>query len=49
MLIIIYDKMNKLILHIPHLSTNIPFLDGYVDDENKIVNFLSIRIVFKLL
>jgi N-formylglutamate deformylase len=30
--------MKKLILHIPHSSTNIPFLDGYVDDENKIQN-----------
>ncbi len=25
--------MKKLILHIPNSSTNIPFLDGYVDDE----------------
>jgi hypothetical protein len=33
MQIIIYDKMKKLILHIPHSSTNIPFLDGFVDDE----------------
>ena len=41
--------MKKLILHIPHSSTNIEFLDGYVDDENKTVNFLSIRIVFKYL
>jgi N-formylglutamate amidohydrolase len=30
--------MKNLILHIPHSSTNIPFLDGYVDDENKIQN-----------
>ena len=30
--------MKKLILHIPHSSTNMPFLDGYVDDENKIQN-----------
>ena len=28
--------MKKLILHIPHSSTKIPFLDGYVADENKI-------------
>ena len=30
--------MKNLILHIPHSSTNIPFLDGYVADENKIQN-----------
>lgn len=30
--------MKKLILHIPHSSTNIPFLDGYVVDLNKIQN-----------
>ena len=30
--------MKKLILHIPHSSINIPFLDGYVDEENKIQN-----------
>ena len=30
--------MKKLILHIPHSSTNIPFLDGYIDDKNKIQN-----------
>lgn len=28
--------MKKLILHIPHSSNNIEFLDGYVADENKI-------------
>lgn len=30
--------MKKLILHIPHSSTNIPSLEGYVDDETKIEN-----------
>lgn len=30
--------MENLILHIPHSSTNIPFLDGYVADEMKIQN-----------
>jgi len=28
--------MRKLILHIPHSSTTIPFFDGYVDDKQKI-------------
>jgi N-formylglutamate amidohydrolase len=28
--------MRKLILHIPHSSTNIPFFDGYIDDKEKI-------------
>jgi N-formylglutamate amidohydrolase len=28
--------MKKLILHIPHSATNIPFLDGYVAEEPKI-------------
>ena len=28
--------MRKLILHIPHSSTNIPFFDGYIDDKQKI-------------
>jgi len=30
--------MKKLILHIPHSSTNIPSLEGYVADANKIQN-----------
>jgi N-formylglutamate deformylase len=30
--------MKKLILHIPHSSTNIPSLKGYVDDKTKIQN-----------
>ena len=30
--------MKNLILHIPHSSTNIPFLDGYVADANQIQN-----------
>ena len=30
--------MKKLILHIPHSSTNIPSLEGYVDDKTKIEN-----------
>ena len=28
--------MRKLILHIPHSSTTIPFFDGYVNDKQKI-------------
>ena len=28
--------MRKLILHVPHSSTNIPFFDGYIDDKEKI-------------
>ena len=28
--------MKKLILHIPHASTNIPFFDGYISDFKKI-------------
>jgi N-formylglutamate deformylase len=30
--------MKKLILHIPHSSTNIPSLEGYVNDRTKIEN-----------
>jgi N-formylglutamate deformylase len=30
--------MKKLILHIPHSSTNIPSIEGYVDDKTKIQN-----------
>lgn len=29
--------MNKLVLHIPHSSTYIPFYDGYVKDREKII------------
>ncbi len=28
--------MKKLILHIPHSSTNFPFVDGFISNENKI-------------
>lgn len=28
--------MKKLILHIPHSSTNFPFMEGYISDNNKI-------------
>jgi N-formylglutamate deformylase len=30
--------MKKIILHIPHSSTNIPSLEGYIDDKTKIEN-----------
>ncbi|WP_396139872.1 N-formylglutamate amidohydrolase [Flavobacterium sp.] len=32
--------MKKLILHIPHSSVNMPFLDGYIQDADKINNEL---------
>ncbi len=32
--------MKKLILHIPHSSVNIPLLDGYIQDADKIQNEL---------
>jgi hypothetical protein len=32
--------MKKLILHIPHSSVNMPLLDGYLQDADKIQNEL---------
>lgn len=32
--------MKKLILHIPHSSVNIPLLDGFIQDADKIKNEL---------
>ena len=34
--------MKKLILHIPHTSVNIPILEGYIQDADKIQNELMI-------
>lgn len=30
--------MKKLILHIPHSSINIPILEGYIQDSDKVYN-----------